>query len=107
MVTGVWSGSMPENLLDAIVDRIAAWFEGEPRQAFVGVDVAARRGVPHRSLELRWDAVTVVAGLDQRPSNHFFVEALGFLTGVQPLFVRVGDPVARRVGCVNLVDQHQ
>src|SRR3954447_2726574 len=75
ILTGVWSGSMPENLPDAIVDRIAAWFEGEPGQPLVGVDVAAGRGIPHSSLQLRWHAMTVVAGLDQRPPNNLLVEA--------------------------------
>src|SRR3954447_728636 len=107
MVTGVRSGSMPENLPDAIVDRIATGFEGHPGQAFIGVDVATRRGLPHRGLELRRDAVTVVAGVDHRAPNHFLVETLRFLAGVQPLLVRGGHPVARRVRSVYLVDQHQ
>ena len=82
METGVWSGNMPENLPDPIFDRIAAGFEGQAGQAFVGVDVAARGGFPHGSLELRWDSVAVVAGVDQRPPNDFLVEALRFVPGV-------------------------
>ncbi len=39
--------------------------------------------------------MTVVTGVDQRPPDDFFVEALGFLTGAQAVFVGVGDPVAR------------
>src|SRR4249920_426340 len=90
--SGEWSGSMPEDLPDPVVDRVAAGQELQPGQTFVGIDVPPRGGVPHLLVEDGWGTVAVVAGIDQRPSDHFLVEALRLVAGVESTFIAGGDP---------------
>src|SRR6266511_36079 len=69
--------------LEAFVDRVGARPEWSCGELLVGVDVAARGGLPHAGLEQWRGSIAGVAGVEQRPADDLFVEAFRFVAGSQ------------------------
>ena len=98
---------MGEGTHDARPGRLLGRHERGAREPFERLHVARGGGRDDVGVQGGWWSVARVAGVEQRPSNDFLVQALGLVAGGQPLVVGVCHPVARRVRRVHLVDEQQ